>query len=119
MDIMKPGKLKDLLLRSLTSELKRNERDIIDREIISDRRFSEGFRDRVMSRIVSGKIYIIGKREIIRSFDKVFLRVAIPGAAAILILALSLLLSQGSLSYDTLLGIDNQVDGVLISLMAE
>ncbi len=119
MDIMKPDEIKDLLLRSLSSELESNERDIIDRELIGDHRFSDGFRERVMSRIVSGKIYINGKREIIRSFDKVFLRVAIPGAAAILILALSLFLSQGSLSYDTLLGIDNQVDGVLISLMSE
>lgn len=119
MDIKKPGKLKDLILRSLSSDLGSNEREIIGRELISDYRFSEGFRERVMSRIVSGKIYINGKREIIRSFDKVFLRVAIPGAAAILILALSLFLSQGSLSYDTLLGIDNQVDGVLISLMSE
>ncbi|MDZ7739409.1 MAG: hypothetical protein U5K32_10185 [Bacteroidales bacterium] len=104
MDTMKHGKLKDLLLRSLSSELESDERDIIDREIVSDRRFSEGFRERVMSRIVSGKIYINGKREMIRSFDKVFMRVAIPGAAAILLLVLSLLLSQGSLSYDTLLG---------------
>ncbi|MFO7755395.1 MAG: hypothetical protein R6V34_05375 [Bacteroidales bacterium] len=119
MDIMKPGKLKYLLFRSLTSDLDNNERELIDRELISDHRFTEGFRERVMNRIVEGKIYINGKREILRSFDKVFMRVAIPGAAAILILALSLLLSQGSLSYDTLLGIDNQVDGVLISLMAE
>lgn len=119
MDTMNRGKLKDLLLRSLSSEPDNNEREIINREIITDHRFTEGFRERVMNRIVEGKIYINGKGEILRSFDKVFMRVAIPGAAAILILALSLLLSQGSLSYDTLLGIDNQVDGVLISLMAE
>ncbi|HCC69856.1 MAG TPA: hypothetical protein DEQ09_01685 [Bacteroidales bacterium] len=116
---MKPAKLKELLLRSLSSELGKNDRAILEKELLADYRFSEGFRDRVMKSIVTGKAFITGESEILRSFDSVFIRVAIPGAAAVIILALSLLLSQGSLSYDTLLGIDNNVDGVLISLLAE
>ncbi|MEA1885664.1 MAG: hypothetical protein U9N72_00420 [Bacteroidota bacterium] len=116
---MKPEKLKDLLLRSLTSDLGRNEREVLESELLIDHKFNEGFRARVMKTISSGSILLNGKRELLKSFDTVFMRVAIPGAAAVIILMLSLLFSQGSLSYDTLLGIDNEVDGVLISLLAE
>ena len=116
---MKPEKLKDLLLRSLSSELGDDEREVLERELLTDHKFSEGFRDRVMKRITSGRILLNGKREMLRSFDSIFMKVAIPGAAAVIILMLSLLLSQGSLSYDTLLGIDSKVDGVLVSLLSE
>ncbi len=116
---MKPEKLKDLLFRSLSSELGDDEREVLERELLTDHKFREGFRDRVMKRISSGRILLNGKREMLRSFDSIFMKVAIPGAAAVIILMLSLLLSQGSLSYDTLLGIDNKVDGVLISLLSE
>ena len=112
---MKPEKLKDLLLRSLTSDLGSDERKVLEEELLTDHRFSEGFRDRVMK----GIILVNGKREMLRLFDSIFMRVAIPGAAAVIILTLSLLLNQGSLSYDTLLGIDNEVDDVLISLLSE
>lgn len=116
---MKSEKLKDLLLRSLTSDLGRDEREVLESELLIDAKFNEGFRDRVMKTISSGSILINGKRELLKSFDSVFMRVAIPGAAAIIILILNLLLSQGSLSYDTLLGIDNEVDGFLVSLLGK
>jgi hypothetical protein len=114
---MEPEKLKDLLFRSLSSDLDDNEREVLEKELLTEHKYSVGFRDRVMKRIISGRILINGKREVLRSFDSIFMKVAIPGAAAVIILVLSLLLSQGSLSYDTLLGIDNEVDGVLISLL--
>ncbi|MBS0011641.1 MAG: hypothetical protein KFF49_09545 [Bacteroidales bacterium] len=116
---MKAEKIKDLILRSLSSRLEGDEREVLERELLADYKFSSDFRDRVMKGIVSGRVLMNGKREILRSFDSIFMRVAIPGAAAIIILAVSILLSQGSLSYDTLLGIDNEVDGVLISLLGE
>lgn len=116
---MKTEKLKGLLLRSLSTDLRSDEREILEKELLTDHKFSEGFHDRVMKRIASVKILVNGKRELIRSFDSVFMKVAIPGAAAVILLMLSLLLNQGSLSYDTLLGIDNEVDGVLISLLGE
>ena len=116
---MEPEKLKDLLFRSLSYDLGVDEREVLEKEFLTDHKFSEGFRDRVMKGIASGKILFNGKRETLRSFDSIFVKVAIPAAAAVIILAVSLLLSQGSLSYDTLLGIDNEVDGMLISLSAE
>jgi len=116
---MKPEKLKDLLFRSLSSDLGDDDREVLEKELLIDHKFSEGFRDRVMRGITSGRMLLNGKREMLRSFDSIFMKVAIPGAAAIVVLVLSLLFSQGSLSYDTLLGIDSKVDGVLVSLMSE
>lgn len=116
---MKAPKLKDLFLHSLLTDLKSGERETLESELFTDHMFSEGFSDRIMKKITSGKILLDGKRELVRSFDSIFMRVAIPAAAAILILVISILLSQGSLSYDTLLGIDNEVDGVLISLLVD
>ncbi len=115
---MKTEKLKDLLLSSLSSDLGDDEREVLEKELLTDRRFSEGFHNRVMKSITSGRMLINGKREMLRSFDSIFMKVAIPGAAAVIILVLSLLLNQGSLSYDTLLGIDNEVDGMLVSLIS-
>lgn len=116
---MKPEKIKDLLFRSLSSGLGADEREVLEKELLPDHRFSEGFRDRIMERIISGKILFNGKREMLRSFDSIFMKVAIPAAAAVIILVLSLFFSQGSLSYDILLGIDNEVDGVLVSLLSD
>ncbi|MGM0667376.1 MAG: hypothetical protein ACQETA_08650 [Bacteroidota bacterium] len=114
---MKPGKLINLFLHSLSDETDSEQREVLEKELFTDHKFSEGFRDRLMKKINSGEILLNGKRELIRSFDSIFMRVAIPAAAAVIILVLSILMNHGSLSYDILLGIDNDVDGVLISLL--
>ncbi|MDT8401220.1 MAG: hypothetical protein RQ743_05960 [Bacteroidales bacterium] len=116
---MEPGKIKDLFLRSLTAEISSDERTVLERRLLTDHRFSKGFTEKIMKKIASAKILVNGKHDLVRSFDSIFLRVAIPAAAAVVILVISILLSQGSLSYDTLLGIDNEVDGMLVSLLAE
>jgi len=114
---MKPEKLKDVFLQALTDDPDSDRRKVLEKELLTDHSFSEGFRESLMKKITSGEILLNGKRELIRSFDSIFLRVAIPAAAAVIILVLSILMSHGSLSYDLLLGIDNDVDGVLISLL--
>jgi len=116
---MKPEEIKNLLLRSLTDEISENERLILEREALTDHKFSAGFRERLMSKIVAGKLIISSRRDMLRSFDRIFVRIALTGVAAILLLALSIFISQGSLSYDALLGIDDHVDDALLSLLVE
>jgi len=116
---MKPEKLKELVLSSLTEELGDEDRNVIEKEVLPDYSFSPEFRTVLMSRISKAGRSILAGREFIRTFDVFFTRIAIMGIAAILILAISLFLNEGSLSYDTLLGIDNQVDDGLISLLVE
>ncbi|HUS87558.1 MAG TPA: hypothetical protein VMW76_09980 [Bacteroidales bacterium] len=116
---MKPEKLKELVLSALTEELGDKDRNVIVKEVLPDYNFSPDFRTVLMSRISKAGKSLIAGREFIRTFDFIFTRIAISGIAAILILAISLLLNEGSLSYDTLLGIDSQVDDSLISLLVE
>ncbi|TFH35766.1 MAG: hypothetical protein E4G95_06515 [Bacteroidia bacterium] len=116
---MKGGQFKELLLRSVTDELELEERLLMEAELLPDYVFTPGFKERVLSRIDAVITPLYMRPDFLRSFEIGFRRVALTGVAAILVLAVSLLLTQGSLSYDTLLGIDNQVDDSLISLLIE
>ncbi len=116
---MKPDDIKELLLRSVTDELTDEERSILDGVALPGYEFKPDFRSKVMNVVGKAGMRIMTGREKLRSFDTAFLRIAITGVAAIVILALTLLLDQGSLSYDTLLGIDNNMDDSLISLLVD
>ena len=109
----------ELMLRSLTEDISVKERELIESVLLVDSSFSYGFADKVISRLESLKRPSFFRPEFIRSLDFGFRRVALTGVAVILMLTLSLLLNQGSLSYDTLLGIDNMVDDSLVSLLIE
>lgn len=114
---MKEEKMKDLFLLSLTDDLDTDQRDALDEEFFRYDGFNPGFRERVMAKIQRPVVLQEkSKRSFERSLNSLFVRITLAGAAAIILLVVSLLLSQGSLSYDTLLGIDKNVDGVLVSL---
>ena len=114
---MKKEELKDLLLKSLSEEVSDNERAMLEKHALPDYKFSPSFSDRVMSSIASGGLVLPGGRDLFAGWSNTFLRVALTGAAAIIVLAVSLFLTQGSLSYDTLLGLDTTVDEGLVSLL--
>jgi hypothetical protein len=116
---MKREEANELVLRSLTEDISVKDRELIESELLVDSSFSYGFVDRVINRIETLKRPSFFRPEFIRSMDIGFRRVALTGVAAILVLTLSILLNQGSLSYDTLLGIDNMVDDSLVSLLIE
>lgn len=117
---MKEEKIKDLFLQSLTDDLNPDQREALDAKLFPSDGFNPGFRERVM-KVVQGGILLRqkSKKHFERSLNSLFVRVSLAGAAAIIVLVLSLLLSQGSLSYDTLLGIDKNVDGMLVSLATD
>ncbi|HKL67605.1 MAG TPA: hypothetical protein VJ877_06900 [Bacteroidales bacterium] len=117
---MKEEKMKDLFLKSLTDDLNPDQRDALDAKLFPSDGFNPGFRERVMKVILAGRVLQEkGRKYFDKSLNSLFVRVSLAGAAAIIVLVLSLLLSQGSLSYDTLLGIDNNVDGMLVSLATD
>ena len=116
---MRNNDLKELVLRSITEDISDAERMQIEERAIYDYSFSNDFRERVMARLNPAEAWLLFGIDFMKSFDVIFKRVALVGLAAIIILAVSLFLSQGSLSYDTLLGLDNHVDEGLISLLVE
>ena len=114
---MKKDQIKELLLKSVSETLNREERRVVNEDLLPDYSFSEGFRERVLDKLGIEKMPVYLRPDFLRSLNIGFRRVALSGVAVILILIASILLSQGSLSYDTLLGIDTNVDDSLISLL--
>lgn len=79
--------------------------------------FSTGFTGRVLNRIFSGEILIMREIEFSRSLSIAFSRIALTGVAAIVILLISIFLMQGSLSFDSILGVsDTQTESILCLL---
>lgn len=114
---MKKDDLKELLLRSVTDEISDSDRDILETSAIPEYSFSSSFRDKVLNMVAGINKTSLLRPDIFAGWNTAFLRIALSGAAAILLLALSLFISQGSLSYDTLLGLDTSVDQVMVSVL--
>lgn len=135
---METDKLLDLLIKSLDSDLsdedqKKLEKALADLEILreekkrllrmrkllvdQDLQFSENFSQRVMSRINQEKRSRIVEFNFIRDLNRIFLRVAISGVAAIIILLLSIYLTAGSFSLDSLSGTETYSEENIISYL--
>ncbi|MCA1756952.1 MAG: hypothetical protein LC649_05790 [Bacteroidales bacterium] len=108
-----------MVLKVLTTDLNEEEQGLLEREVVPAYSFSNGFRDSVMERINNGTVSLGLRPDFLRSFNEIFRRVAVTGVAAIVVLIVIMFVSQGSISYDTLLGIDATIDDPLISLLVE
>lgn len=111
--------LKELVLKVLTTDLNEKEQELLRKEAIPLYSFSNGFKESVMDRISKGSVALGLRPDFLSSFNEIFRRVAFTGVAAIIVLIIIMFVSQGSISYDTLLGIDATIDDPLISLLVE
>ncbi len=114
---MKTPEFKKLLIRSLDKEADPGEIAVKIREAGVKFEFKDGFRDRVTDRIYSAGSSIVRETEFIRNLTFVFYRIALPGVAAIVLLIISLFLMEGSISFDSLLGLKNTHDETIICLL--
>jgi hypothetical protein len=78
--------------------------------------FRDGFTDRVIDILLS-QVVVNRQLEFGRSLNNVFYRVAFAGVAAIAVLLLSIFLMEGSLTFNSLVGITESFDENLISLL--
>lgn len=79
--------------------------------------FSNGFTGRVLNSIFSARQAETREIEFSLSLNAVFSRIAITGVAAIVLLLISIFLMQGSLSFDSILGLsDSQTESILCLL---
>ena len=107
-------------LLSESPELREERRKLLEmRRIISSKQysFSDGFQTKVMDRIAEENEPLILQPEFNRSLFTVFKRVALTGVAAILILFLSIYLSNDSFTLETLTGGDSYSDDNLVSYL--
>ena len=103
-----------------SSELREEKMELLEmRNIISSTQYSfnTGFQAKVMDRIAEEKEPLILRPEFNRSLFTVFKRVALTGVAAIIILFLSIYLSDDSFSFRSITGGDNYSDDNLISYL--
>ena len=107
-------------LLSESFELREEKRKLLEmRGLISSKQysFSDDFQAKVMDRIAEESEPLILQPEFNRSLFTVFKRVALTGVAAILILFLSIYLSNDSFTLETLTGGDSYSDDNLVSYL--
>jgi hypothetical protein len=78
--------------------------------------FSDRFTERVIDRLLS-QVVVNRQLEFSRTLNNVFYRVAFAGVAAIAVLLVSIFLMEGSLTFNSLVGITESFDENLISLL--
>jgi hypothetical protein len=79
--------------------------------------FSESFKDKIIDKLFSSGQVINREVEFIRSMNFVFYRIALTGVAAIVILLISIFLMEGSLSFNSFLGITDNYDESIVCLL--
>ncbi len=130
--------LLDLLMRSLDGDLDEKDRKMLEkalseseelrnekdklirlRELVGsgDYQFKHGFTDRVMDRLAKPKNGRLIEFNFARDLNKIFMRVAISGVAAIILLLLSIYLTTGSVSIDSLSGAESYSEDNVISYL--
>ena len=101
-------------------ELREEKRKLLEmRKIVSSNQysFSSGFQEKVMTKVYEEKEPLILRPEFNRSLFTVFKRVALTGVAAIIILFLSIYLSDDSFTFNSLTGGEPYSDDNLVSYL--
>lgn len=114
---MKQSEIKKLLISSMDvgADPVEASRKLEETGISYD--FSKGFNDKVLDKIFSAGITINREVEFVKYMNFAFYRIALTGVAAIVILLISIFLMEGSLSFNSFLGLSNSYDESIISLL--
>ena len=114
---MKALEIKKLLIRSLEPDA---DPAIVSRELEKagvKYNFSQGFSEKVLSRIYSEGSTVIREVDFVKSLNNIFYRIALTGVAAIVILLISIFLMEGSLSFNSFIGLSDTYDESIVCLL--
>lgn len=103
-----------------SAELREEKRKLLEmRRIVSSKQysFSSGFQEKLMNKVYEEKEPLILRPEFNRSLFTVFKRVALTGVAAIIILFLSIYLTDDSFTFNSLTGGEPYSDDNLVSYL--
>jgi hypothetical protein len=114
---MKPSEIKKLIISSLDADA-----DIVTasgklHEEGVSYNFSKDFSDKVINKLVSEGLTVNREVEFVKSLNSAFYRVALTGVAAIVILLISLFIMEGSLSFNSFLGLSDNYDESIVCLL--
>jgi hypothetical protein len=80
--------------------------------------FSHGFSDKIIDRVFSGRVVKTARQaEFLHYMNAAFYKVALTGVAAIIILLISIFLTEGSISFNSFLGLSDNYDESIICLL--
>ena len=114
---MKPSEIKKLIISSLSADADPKEASMrLEEEGISYD-FSKGFGDKILDKLFSAGLTINHEVEFVRSMNFAFYRIALTGVAAIVVLLISIFLMQGSLSFNSFLGLSDSYDESIVCLL--
>jgi hypothetical protein len=114
---MKRAELKELLIKSLSQEDTVGETAEKLKEAGVDFTFKPDFRDKVIDRLFTAGIVVNREVDFIRSWNFAFYRIALTGVAAIAVLLISIYMMEGSVSFNSLLGLSDNYDESIVCLL--
>jgi hypothetical protein len=114
---MKPSEVKELIINSLSADKETADSMQLLREAGVDYSFSNDFRNKVIDKIFYASSSIRQEVDLIRSMNTVFYRIALTGVAAIIIMLISIFLAEGSLSFNSFLGISDSYDESIVCML--
>ena len=79
--------------------------------------FSHNFGDKVLNKLYSAGMTVNREVEFVKYMNFAFYRIALTGVAAIVILLISIFFMEGSLSFNSFLGISNNYDESIVCLL--
>jgi hypothetical protein len=79
--------------------------------------FGSGFGDRVLNKLSSAGLSVNREVEFVKYLNFAFYRVALTGVAAIVVLLISIFIMEGSLSINSFLGLNDNYDESIVSLI--
>jgi hypothetical protein len=114
---MNSSEIKKLIIGSLGAEAEPSDISALLEENGVSYDFSRNFGDKVIDKLFSAGISVNREMEFLRSLNFVFYRIALTGVAAIIVLMISIFLMEGSLSFNSFLGLGNNYDETIVSLL--
>jgi len=114
---MKPIRIKELITESLSSE--KDTSGIMSEleESGVNYSFGNGFRDKVIDKIYSASLTVHREVDMVKSMNTVFYRIALTGAAAIIIMLISIFLTEGSLSINSVFGLSDNYNESIVCML--
>ena len=114
---MNVSEIKNMLISSLNTDADPSEvSGRLEEEGVSYN-FDEGFKDKIIEKLFAAGTAINREVEFLKSLNFAFYRIALTGVAAIVVLLISIFLMQGSLSFNSFLGLNDSYDESIICLL--
>jgi hypothetical protein len=114
---MNSSEVKELILSSLSSETDAGDvASKLEQEgVIYD--FGNGFSKSVIDKILPAALKVKLEIEFVRNMNFAFKGIAISGAAAIVVLLISIFIMEGSISINSFLGLKDNYDETIVCLL--